>query len=91
MMLDWLMVQHEVKDPNNRLKDTVVSRLRCTFVTEVQKARGKKNPLTAAGLRSLREEYTRTIEPPGCWPPRRCNWNTGCSLFGCNGLVVVSA
>ena len=34
-----------------------------TLVTEVQKARRKRNPLTAAGLRSLREEYTRTIEP----------------------------
>ena len=33
------------------------------FIAEIQKARGKKNSLTAAGLRSLREEYARTIEP----------------------------
>lgn len=33
------------------------------FVAEVKKLRGKKNPLAAAALRSLRDEYTRTIEP----------------------------
>ena len=33
------------------------------FVAEVQKGRGKKNPLTTAGLRGLRDEYVRTIEP----------------------------
>jgi hypothetical protein len=32
-------------------------------VAEVQKRRGKKKPLSAAGLRGLREEYARTIEP----------------------------
>jgi hypothetical protein len=33
------------------------------FVAEVKKLRGKKKPLTAASLKSLRVEYTRTIEP----------------------------
>lgn len=33
------------------------------FVGEVKKARGRKNPLSAAGLRSLRDEHERTIEP----------------------------
>ncbi|HEX7377105.1 MAG TPA: hypothetical protein VF278_08330 [Pirellulales bacterium] len=33
------------------------------FVGEVKKARGRKNPLSAAGLRSLRDEHARTIEP----------------------------
>lgn len=33
------------------------------FVAEVKKLRGKKNPLSAAALRSLRDEYARTIEP----------------------------
>lgn len=29
----------------------------------MKRIRGKKQPLTAAGLQALREEYTRTIEP----------------------------
>lgn len=33
------------------------------FVVEVKKARGRKNPLSAAGLRSLRDEHARTIAP----------------------------
>ena len=61
-MLDWLRVQHGIADPNNKLKDPV-SLDSDAFVTEVQKARSNKNSLTAAGLRSLREEYSRTIEP----------------------------
>ena len=33
------------------------------FVAEVKKRRGKKQTLSAAGLRALRDEYTATIEP----------------------------
>ena len=29
----------------------------------VKRIRGKKNPLSAAALKNLRDEYTRTIEP----------------------------
>ena len=61
-MLDWLRVQHGISDPNNKLKDPI-SLDSDAFVTEIQKARSNKNSLTAAGLRSLREEYSRTIEP----------------------------
>jgi hypothetical protein len=32
-------------------------------VGEVKRIRGKKRPLTAAGLHALQDEYTRTIEP----------------------------
>jgi hypothetical protein len=32
-------------------------------VDEVKKARGKKNPLTVAGLKALREEHGRSIVP----------------------------
>ena len=32
-------------------------------MAEVKKLRGKKNPLSVAALRSLRDEHTRTIEP----------------------------
>ena len=59
---DWLKVQHQVERPSTKLQDP--SGLDSdAFVSEVQKAQGKKNPLTAAGLRSLRDEHTRTIEP----------------------------
>jgi len=61
-VLDWLKVEYEISDPGTRLQD-VVSLDSDALVAEVQKARGKKNSLTAAGLRSLRDEYTRTIEP----------------------------
>ena len=29
----------------------------------MRKVRGRRNPLSAAGLRALRDEYGRTIEP----------------------------
>ena len=61
-ILDWLPVQHEVEAPNTRLQDPIALDSDA-FVAEVQKARGKKSPLTAAGLSSLRDEYSRTIEP----------------------------
>ena len=34
-----------------------------TWVAEVKRIRGKKLPLTAAGVHVLRDEYARTIEP----------------------------
>ncbi len=33
------------------------------WVAEVKRIRGKKQPLTAAGLQALRDEYIRTIVP----------------------------
>ena len=33
------------------------------YCEKVKRIRGKKMSLTAAGVRTLREEYTRTIEP----------------------------
>jgi len=33
------------------------------FVAEVKRIRGKKNPLSVAALKSLRDEHARTIEP----------------------------
>ena len=34
-----------------------------TWVGAVKRVRGKKQPLSAAGLHALRDEHTRTIEP----------------------------
>jgi hypothetical protein len=33
------------------------------FIAEVKRIRGKKNPLSVAALKSLRDEHARTIEP----------------------------
>jgi hypothetical protein len=61
-LLDWLRVDRGIDNPSLRLQDpfTLDSD---AFVSEVQKSRGKSQPLTAAGLKLLRDEYTRTIEP----------------------------
>lgn len=61
-LLDWLRIEHEIEKPSQKLQypfdlDSDA------FVAEAKKARGRKNPLSAAGLRSLRDEYARTIEP----------------------------
>jgi len=61
-MLDWLRVEYEISDPGTRLQD-VVSLDSDSLVAEVQRARGKKSRLSAAGLHSLRDEYARTVEP----------------------------
>ena len=61
-LLDWLRVEHsiekavlELQSPTELDSDA--------FVAEVKRIRGKKNPLSAAGLKSLRDEHARTIEP----------------------------
>ena len=41
-----------------------------TWVSEVKRIRGKKQPLTAAGVQGLRAEYTRTIAPARAPPPK---------------------
>ena len=61
-LLDWLRVEHEIEKPSQKLQSPF-DLDSDAFVGEVQKARGRKNPLSAAGLRGLRDEYERTIEP----------------------------
>ncbi|MCL4203200.1 MAG: Eco57I restriction-modification methylase domain-containing protein [Pirellulaceae bacterium] len=61
-ILDWLRVEYEIEKPTLKLQSPIG--LDCDgFVAEVRKIRGKKKPLTAAGLKALRDEYARTIEP----------------------------
>ncbi|MBI3466216.1 MAG: hypothetical protein HY000_24645 [Planctomycetes bacterium] len=61
-LLDWLRVQHEIERPNTKLHSP--TELDSDgFVAEVKKLRGKKRPLSAAALKSLRDEHARTIEP----------------------------
>ena len=61
-LLDWLRVEYGIEKASNALQ--AICELECDeLVTEVKRVRGKKQPLTAAGLRGLRDEYTRTVEP----------------------------
>ncbi|WP_197442711.1 Eco57I restriction-modification methylase domain-containing protein [Lignipirellula cremea] len=61
-ILDWLRVEHSVIKPSLRLQSPT-SLDSDAFVAEVKKIRGKKNPLSAAALKSLRDEHAQTIEP----------------------------
>jgi len=61
-ILDWLRVEYEITEPSMRLQSPID--LDCdTLISEVKKQRGKKKPLSLAGLRSLRDEHGRTIVP----------------------------
>ena len=61
-MLDWLRVEYAIEKPGNKLQ-TVTELDSDTWVGEVKRIRGKKQPLTAVGVQALREEHTRTVEP----------------------------
>jgi hypothetical protein len=61
-ILDWLRVEHEIVKPSMKLQSPLDLDADA-FLAEVKKARGKKKPLTAAAVKNLRDEYTRTIEP----------------------------
>ena len=61
-LLDWLRVEYRIEKPSNKL--LALAELDSdTLVCEVKRIRGKKQPLAAAGLHALRDEYSRTIEP----------------------------
>ena len=61
-LLDWLRVEYQIEKPSNKL--LAATELDSdTWVGEVKRIRGKKLPLTAAGVHALRDEYTRTIDP----------------------------
>ncbi|HWA96943.1 MAG TPA: N-6 DNA methylase [Pirellulales bacterium] len=61
-LLDWLRVEHSVEKPSLKLQSPA-DLDSDAFVAEVKRIRGKKNPLSAAALKSLRDEHARTIEP----------------------------
>jgi hypothetical protein len=62
VILDWLRVEHEIEKPSIKLQ-APVELDSDAFVTEVKRVRGKKKSLSAAGVKSLRDEYGRTVEP----------------------------
>jgi hypothetical protein len=61
-VLDWLRVEYAIEKPSNKLL-AVTDLDSDTWVGEVKRIRGKKQPLTVAGVHALRDEYSRTIEP----------------------------
>jgi hypothetical protein len=61
-ILDWLRLEFGIDKPSQKLQD--VARLDADgLAAEVKKARGKKNPLTVAGLKALKAEHPRSIAP----------------------------
>lgn len=62
MFLDWLRVEYEIEKPGNKLHDMAELDPE-TLVSEVRRIRGRELPLSAAGVKGLRDEYTHTIEP----------------------------
>jgi hypothetical protein len=64
----WLLArrlaatQPAIEKPSNKLL-ALTDLDSNTWVSEVKRIRGKKQPLSSAGLHALRDEYTRTIEP----------------------------
>jgi hypothetical protein len=74
-LLDWLRVEYAIEKPSNKLL-AVTDLDSDTWVGEVKRIRGKKQPLTAAGVHALRDEYARTIEPYRASGLPRCSCAT---------------
>ena len=61
-LLGWLRLDYGIKKPSNKLL-AATDLDSDTWVGEVKRIRGKKLPVTTAGVHTLRDEHTRTIEP----------------------------
>ncbi len=61
-VLDWLRLQFSIEKPSQKLQD-VATLAPDTLATEVQKAVGKKKPLSVAQLKALKAEHTRGVLP----------------------------
>ncbi len=55
-------MEYAVEKPSQKLQDLAALDVD-VLVAEVRKARGKKQPLTAAGLKALKDEYARSVAP----------------------------
>ena len=62
-IIAWLRSEHNVVDPSSKLRASTDLDAE-SFVSEVRKVRGQKNPLSLAAFRSLREEDC-AIHPSG--------------------------
>jgi hypothetical protein len=61
-ILDWLGGEFAIQKPSQKLQD-VVSLDEGTLVAQVAKARGKKQPLSVAQVKALKEEHARRVTP----------------------------
>lgn len=61
-ILDRRRVEHEIDKPTQRLQ-ALLDLDSDAFVAEIKKVRGKQKPLSAAALKSLRDEHAASIEP----------------------------
>jgi len=61
-LLDWLRVEYGIQKPSTKL--LAPAELDSdTWVAEVKRIRGRKQPLTAAGLQAVHGVDTRTMVP----------------------------
>ncbi len=60
--LDWINIEYEIANPSTKLQNPI-DLDSDALIAEVRKLRGKKNPLSLAAVRNLREEHARTIVP----------------------------
>jgi hypothetical protein len=61
-VLDWLKVEFGIQKPSQKLQD-LASLDADTLTAEVQKARGKKQPLSVAQGKALKEAHARIVMP----------------------------
>ena len=61
-VLDLLRVEFGVERPSQKLQDVVTLDVE-TLTAEVQKARGKKKPLSIAQVKALKDEHARSVTP----------------------------
>jgi hypothetical protein len=61
-LLDRLRVEYGIEKPSNKLL-ALTDLDSDTWISEAKRIRGKKQPLSSAGLHGLCDEYIRTIEP----------------------------
>jgi hypothetical protein len=61
-VLDWLKAEFGVEKPTQKLQD-VAALDEDALVAEVQKALGKRKPLTLAQVKALKDEHARSVTP----------------------------
>ncbi len=61
-VLDWLRLEYEVEKPGQKLLN-VAALDADALAAEVKKARGRKKPLSVAGLQALKAEHGRSVVP----------------------------
>jgi hypothetical protein len=61
-LLDWLKIEHDIDKPSLKLQ-SLADLDSDAFIAEAKRLRGKKKPLTSAALKSLRDEFDRSVKP----------------------------